>query len=429
MTERMGARIAAGLFAPARAARVAEWLAVAIAISLPWSTSATGILTAAWLVAFVPTVRLAELRRELADPAAGLPVLLCALMLLGVAWSVASPAAALGSAKAYLKLLVIPLLIIQFRRSAKGYWVLGAFLASCTALLVLSWIHHAWPVLAPRGTFPGVPVKNYIVQNMEFVICAFACGHLAIGAWRRDHRPLALALAALAFAFLINAAFVVTARTTLVTFPVLLVLLAVQGFGWRGAVGALALGGVFVAVIWAASPHLRMRTLAVVEEVHQYRQDNAETSSGYRLAFWRSSIAFVSHAPIAGQGTGAIEPLFRAATAGQSGAAGTVTSNAHNQTLEIAIQLGLIGVSLLYAVWIAHILMFWKGGLAAWLGLGVVLQGVIGSLFLSYLTDFSTGWLYVLGVGVLGGMVAAERDKAVAAPASECRGAPAPAAV
>ena len=93
--------------------------------------------TALWLVAFVPTVRLAELRRELADPAAGLPLLLCALMLLGVAWSVASPTAALGSAKAYLKLLVIPLLIIQFRRSAKGYWVLGGFLASCTALLVV----------------------------------------------------------------------------------------------------------------------------------------------------------------------------------------------------------------------------------------------------------------------------------------------------
>ncbi len=111
--------------------------------------------------------------------------------------------------------------------------------------------------------------------------------------------------------------------------------------------------------------------------------------------------------------------MFRAATAGRSGASSTVTSNAHNQTLEIAIQLGLIGVSLLYAVWIAHILMFWKGGLAASLGLGVVLQGVIGSLFLSYLTDFSTGWLYVLGVGVLGGMVADERDKA--APASECR--------
>ncbi len=167
-----------------------------------------------------------------------------------------------------------------------------------------------------------------------------------------------------------------------------------------------------------------MRTLAVVEEVHQYRQENAETSSGYRLAFWQRSIAFVSHAPIAGQGTGSIEPLFRAATAGQSGVAGTVTSNAHNQTLEIAIQLGLIGVSLLYAMWIAHVLMFWKGGLAAGLGLGVVLQGVIGSLFLSYLTDFSTGWLYVLGVGVLGGMAAAERDKAVVAPASDCRGAP-----
>jgi hypothetical protein len=29
----------------------------------------------------------------------------------------------------------------------------------------------------------------------------------------------------------------------------------------------------------------------------------------------------------------------------------------------------------------------------------------VSSLFLSHLFDFSTGWLYVFGVGVLGGMV------------------------
>jgi len=37
-----------------------------------------------------------------------------------------------------------------------------------------------------------------------------------------------------------------------------------------------------------------------------------------------------------------------------------------------------------------------------------VIQTIVGSLFLSYMLDFSTGWIYVLGVGLLGGMVAAD---------------------
>ena len=41
----------------------------------------------------------------------------------------------------------------------------------------------------------------------------------------------------------------------------------------------------------------------------------------------------------------------------------------------------------------------------AWIGLMVVLQNIFTSLFNSHLFDFHEGWMYVLGVGVAGGMV------------------------
>ena len=63
-------------FDRARLARIADGLAVAVAVSLPWSTSATGILVVLWLLALIPTLDWAEVRRELATPAGGLPVLL-----------------------------------------------------------------------------------------------------------------------------------------------------------------------------------------------------------------------------------------------------------------------------------------------------------------------------------------------------------------
>ena len=54
-------------------ARLADGTAAAVAVSLPWSTSATGILVAVWLVALLATLDLAMLRREITTPAGGAP--------------------------------------------------------------------------------------------------------------------------------------------------------------------------------------------------------------------------------------------------------------------------------------------------------------------------------------------------------------------
>jgi hypothetical protein len=73
--------------------------------------------------------------------------------------------------------------------------------------------------------------------------------------------------------------------------------------------------------------------------------------------------------------------------------------------LNVAVQWGVIGVAVLYAMWLVHLLLFRGDGLAAWVGLLVVVQNISTSLFNSHLFDFHEGWMYVLGVGVAGGMV------------------------
>jgi hypothetical protein len=69
------------------------------------------------------------------------------------------------------------------------------------------------------------------------------------------------------------------------------------------------------------------------------------------------------------------------------------------------VQWGLLGVMLLYTMWLSHLLLFTRRTLAAWIGLVVVVQNVVSSLLNSHLFDFHEGWIYVLGVGVAGGMV------------------------
>ena len=106
--------------------------------------------------------------------------------------------------------------------------------------------------------------------------------------------------------------------------------------------------------------------------------------------------------------------LFRGVAVGGGGASSVITDQPHNQTFLIAIQVGLVGAALLFAMWISHLLLFRGGGLAAWLGTGIVVQNIVLGLFNSYLFEFTLGWVYVFGVGVLGGMVLRQRQSEAA---------------
>jgi len=74
-------------FDRARWMAVVDWLAVALAISLPWSTSVTEIFVWLWIAAVLPTLDANAVRRELANPAAYLPVLLFGLAAIGMLWA------------------------------------------------------------------------------------------------------------------------------------------------------------------------------------------------------------------------------------------------------------------------------------------------------------------------------------------------------
>jgi O-antigen ligase len=65
----------------------------------------------------------------------------------------------------------------------------------------------------------------------------------------------------------------------------------------------------------------------------------------------------------------------------------------------------MIGIVVLYAMWLMHLLLFRGDGLVAWIGLLVIVQNIFTSLFNSHIFHFHEGWMYVLGVGVAGGLL------------------------
>jgi O-antigen ligase len=258
----------------------------------------------------------------------------------------------------------------------------------------------------------GVFVKNSIDQGQEFSLCAVALAYPIMKLLQQGKRWQAGILIAIALGLVVNLVFVIASRTAMVTAPLLLALFALRYLNWRSRI---VLGTAILVIVsaWAVTPPVCRAVETFSRDVTLYTEKNIPTSAGLRMEYWKKAIRFIREAPFAGHGTGSIRGLYeKAATGDQSEATGHVVANPHNQTLHTAIQWGIIGLVPLYLMWLSHLLLFRGEGFVAWIGLAVVVQNMLSSLFNSHIVDFHASWMYVLGVGVAGGMVLAGKRKA-----------------
>jgi O-antigen ligase len=390
-----------------------DLLAVLVAVLLPWSTSGAAIALVLWIAALVPTFNARAFLHSLSNPVYSLPIAMVALAIVGTLWSDAPWGPRLYAISPTAKFLVLPLLLYHFERSTRGVWVFIAFLVSCSVLMAASWMIAFDPALSlkPQADERGIFVKNYIDQSQEFALCAIALAYPIVTLWREKRTALAIGLAALAASFVINMTFVIVSRTAMVTMPVMLAVFALIHLRWRSSIIVFSSAIVLAGALWTASPELRQRADTFSTDYQRYKEQNMVTSIGVRLEFWKKSLTFFADAPFFGHGTGSSRGLFAQAAVGKVGSAAEGLGNPHNQTLNVAIQWGLAGIVVLYAMWLVHLLLFRGDDLMAWIGLMVVVQNVSTSLFNSHLFDFHEGWMYVLGVGVAGGMTLGARNR------------------
>ncbi len=388
---------------------VADIFAVLTALALPWSTSLVSILMLCWLGSAALMIDYGIYSRSLKRPICLLPIALFGLAVVGMLWSGASWNERLHALGPFVKLLALPGLFYHFERSARGKWVFIAFLMSCTVMAAMSWMVAFYPDLSLKPLAErtcGIFIKNYIDQGQEFSLCAVALAYPVMTLLKERRWLLAGLLAAVSLIFIVNMVFVIASRTALATMPLMLAVFAFRYLQWREIV-ALGIVVVVAALAWAVTPRMCRTVETLSRDLQLYQERNIPTSAGLRLEYWKKSLQFIGEAPLAGHGTGTIRGLFqKAATGHERDATKDVVANPHNQTFGVAIQWGVIGVVVLYAMWLSHLLLFLPGrGLVAWIGLLTVVQNVLSSLFNSHVVDFHAGWMYVLGVGIAGGMV------------------------
>lgn len=388
-----------------------------IALLLPWTTTGLTFALIPWLIAFA-FVDLREFPRSLLRSICLLPIALVALAAIGTLWSDAPWPDRIHAIGPAAKLLVIPLLVYQFERWPYGKWVFSAFLLSCAALMLYSFAVAIDPALSlklylSRGPYKvesGIAVRNYIDQSQEFALCAIALAYPIVSLLRQGRYRIAALFVALAIGFLANMMFVVVSRTALVTLPLLIVVFALLHLHRRTALLAAGAMALLAVLLWTVSPHLRATVAKFSGDYEVSIAGKGVSGMGSRLEFWRKSLVFIADAPLLGHGTGAIRGLFERAAAGESAVRAEIVGDPHNQTLNVAVQWGALGVMVLYAFWFAHLSLFRGEGLACWIGLLVVVQNMLSSLLNSHLFDFAEGWIYVLGVGVAGGMALAAKN-------------------
>jgi hypothetical protein len=347
--------------------------------------------------------------QELATAAGGLPFALFALGFAGMAWADVGWPERLGGMDSFLKFAMIPLLIAQFHRSDRGLQAVTGYLLSCTVLLIVSFVLMVWPPIDPENF--GVPVKTATTQSGEFILCILVLPYLAIELYRRGRTWLALGVSLFTLAFLANVVVVVTATLLtrfffilvlpLIVMPILILMLLIKRqFGRASALAVMALGIAVAGTAWMASSDLRQGAATAWLIIADYAKKPES-----RPAYWQKSIGFIAEAPIVGHGTGSTLQLFSRPSEDPVGQSAPPTTNPHQQTLAIGIQIGFIGMALLWAMWIAHLVLFRGNTLMDWIGTVIVVQSITSSLLDTLLFDFTQGWTYVFGVGVAGGMI------------------------
>ena len=389
---------------------LADWLAVGVAVSLPWSTSATSILIALWLVAVLAG---AEHWRDLArNRKSGRIFSNLALAARGTRDAVGRRHMGRAISAVLMGLTGSSPFRCCWRNSVARSVALSCsmdFLFQRCVFLRHRGSQYSFPRLEFTANSTACRSRTTSFRAMSFCSVPSRSWELpAILGVRK--KGIALTLCALAVVFLVNILFVITSRTNL---GVLLFLILALGW-WlanlKGVVLAFLIAAILAPVLWFSSPHLRDFAGHGVEELRDYFTRNEVTSAGEHVEFLRQSVAIVEKAPVFGHGTGSIAEQFQHVAAGETGAAAVATVNPHNQIFAVAIQLGAVGAAVLIAMWVAHFALFRGSGWAAWIGMVIVLQNVVSSLAHSHLFDFTQGWLYVFGVGVTGGMALRKSD-------------------
>ncbi|MGE0558345.1 MAG: O-antigen ligase family protein [Burkholderiales bacterium] len=389
---------------PRYADQTGRWAAIAAGFSIPISVALDNVLLlitlAGWIAGGMYSRKLRLVRAN--------PVLIWALALFGILltaafWGNHPPSDAKTYLLKYLDLAFIPLFAYFFSDPETRKQGLRAFAGSLILVLMLSFLVKFG--LLERGTviegttLSPVVFKLRITHNFLMAFGAFLFLWLSISSGSVAAKSFWAMLALLAG---VNVMLMVEGATGYLVFAALAALMAFSRFPRRFRV-ALALAAAVAGLLLVATPNpFSSRVATLAKELRSWQPGTAahESSAGYRLEFYRNTLDIIAGHPLAGVGTGGFPTAYAERVRGTTMVA---TRNPHNEYLHIAAQTGLLGLTVLVALFIVQ----WRTAarlptpMESGLARGLVLTMAIGCMFNSFLLDHAEGLFFAWMSGLL----------------------------
>jgi len=333
---------------------VVNWLVVVLAFSIPlyraWVSLSTALILVLWFFQGDLAGRFARVRRH------GLTLAIVAFMalnLLSLLWS-SHPAEGIEYWFKYRYLLLVPAIAssldVKFTRYAFLALVSGTTLAACMMpVVIFADIHF-------HRTHPGNPSVTMSHLDFSMVLAVASLfvvvylGHAAM--LGRRWLGWVVVLVVLFAALLVNIGR--SGQLAFVgTLPVLLPVMLRQRPAWLRAALIAAAAGVIVASYLVVSP-FKQRVDQAAAEIHDaVAERRVDTNQGKRLAGMVVALEIVRDHPVLGTGIGDAMPEFRRVLATDHpqlvDAVGWFP-HLHNQYLQVATELGGVGLLSLGAV-------------------------------------------------------------------------------
>jgi len=299
--------------------------------------------------------------------------------------------------KLLLLLLLPPLFTVKkWRNHALNSMTITAFILT----IVLMFYQHQIAII------PFMSIKKFFAIRSAIpwsLYLSFSC-FLLLNKLIDNTRGLIGYLPIVALAFISYYLFFINIeRTGMLVFFALIYLVMIQRLHKKWLTYATILLLITIPLLFYFSASVHTRTIEVKQNIIQYRHGNPHTSIGLRLDFFKHSLRLIKQRPLFGFGTGSF-PFAYHTTYGATLKKGELLGDPHNSYFHLAVQTGLVGLTIFICWLIMQIIDTKKlPKPERYYAQGIILLFILTSFFISGFLRQKVALFYVLTLSILFG--------------------------